>query len=57
MLARPRMRVARLASPARAANTFKISPILPTTSGQASIGKPINIITLYIMRGGDTLAE
>jgi hypothetical protein len=56
MLARPRVGAALLAGPARAANTFKIILILPTTSGQVSIGIPIDTITLCMKRGGDTLA-
>jgi len=54
MLARPRVGAALLAGPARAANTFKIILILPTTSGQTPIGRPIDIITLCRKQGGDT---
>jgi hypothetical protein len=56
MPARPRLVTALLAGLARAANTFKIILILPTTSGRASIGKSIDIITLCMKRGGGTLA-
>ncbi|WP_154073703.1 hypothetical protein [Bradyrhizobium erythrophlei] len=48
------MGAALLAGLPRAANTFKIILILPTTSGEAPIGRPIDIITLCMKQGGDT---
>jgi hypothetical protein len=52
-----RVGVALFASPARAANTFKISLILPMASGHASIGKPVDIaIALCMKQRGDTVA-
>jgi hypothetical protein len=57
MLARLRVGVALFASPARAANAFKISLILPVASGHASVGEPAGAaITFCIKQRGDTVA-
>jgi branched-chain amino acid transport system substrate-binding protein len=50
MLAPLRVGAALFASPARAANTFKINLILPMTSGQASTGRPIDIAITFCIR-------
>jgi hypothetical protein len=52
-----RVSAALFTSPARAANTFKISLILPVASGHASIGEPAGTaITFCIKQRGDTVA-